>query len=222
MLKVLIRGALALVALAVLWLFTARWLSLAVDQVWRAPVVTLPASPVGWNGSHLQFGPEPPGMAGSSAVWNGPRAGIGAHPLSLEGPGPAYAPAASADGGETLVLSAHGRTFLIGRRAGTLSDGDGQVPAYAVLPGDVASLQLEHSALAWPVFETNFMTGRSPTWRRHLYYHLALTRPSGGRLDMVWRYEQGFYKFDGWTAPAGRDGVTGLIRVEIRSMAPVR
>ena len=217
MLKLLIRGALTLVSLAVLWLFTARWLSMAVDEVWRAPIVTLPASPVGWNGSELQFGPEPPATAGDTANWNG-RAGAGAssHPLSLEGSGPAYAPVASADGGEALTLSAHGRHFLLGRRAGTISDGDGQVPAYAALPGDVATLRLEHSALAWPVFEPNFVTGASPTWRRDLYFHLTWTQPSGARLDMVWRYEQGFYKFDGWLAPGDRDHVTGLIKVDIR------
>ena len=32
-----------------------------------SPIITLPASPVGWDSGHLQFGPKPRGMAGDSA-----------------------------------------------------------------------------------------------------------------------------------------------------------
>jgi hypothetical protein len=46
--------------------------------------------------------------------------------------------------------------------------------------------------------ETNFMTGQTPSWRRHLYYRLSGKKASGARLDMLWRFEQGFDTVNGW------------------------
>ena len=65
------------------------------------------------------------------------------------------------------------------------------------------------------MFELNFMTGRSPSWRRSCYYRLAWTKRSGQRLDLVWRYEQGFYAGSGWGSPSETGGATGLTRAEI-------
>ena len=48
-------GVLALVALWVLWFFTAQWCSLLADQVYTAPMQVVRPSPFGWNGSYLQF-----------------------------------------------------------------------------------------------------------------------------------------------------------------------
>ena len=82
---------------------------------------------------------------------------------------------------------------------------------------DAAIVSIEHSALSWPnFFETNFMTGNSPKWKRHTYQKLTWTKPTGAKLEMLWRYEQYFYQGTGWTeALMTREGSTGLIRVEI-------
>jgi hypothetical protein len=77
--------------------------------------------------------------------------------------------------------------------------------------------------LSWPTpFEFNFMTGHSPSWKRHLYYRLLWKKPSGPALDMVWRYEQSFYgkqlfPGNGWNNGLGtHEGWTGLVRVDIK------
>lgn len=83
-------------------------------------------------------------------------------------------------------------------------------------PGNEARLQIDRGMLSWPTpFDFNFMTGQSPSWRRHLYYRLVWEKPDGCRLEMVWRYEQ--YYYDHWTSGfMTRAGTTGLIRVDIR------
>ncbi|MBA3651397.1 MAG: hypothetical protein H0W66_07970, partial [Chthoniobacterales bacterium] len=54
--------------------------------------------------------------------------------------------------------------------------------------GDKARLRIERSMLSWPTpLAINFMTGHSPSWKRHLYYRLTWEKPDGGRLEMVWR-----------------------------------
>ncbi len=82
-------------------------------------------------------------------------------------------------------------------------------------PLDEAWLTIEHSALSWPTpFQFNFMTGQSPSWKRHMYYRLIWKKPSGAKLEMLWRYEQWFYSAFGWASGAMiREGSTGLIRV---------
>src|SRR5208282_3075137 len=65
-------------------------------------------------------------------------------------------------------------------------------------------------------FEMNFMTGKSPSWRRNLYYRLVWKKASGAKLVMVWRFEQGFYPDDGWTSGTmSREGSTGLLQVDV-------
>jgi hypothetical protein len=116
-----------------------------------------------------------------------------------------------------LILGAGGHNFTLGDRAGVLAGDDRPIPAYAAEPGDTASLTIEHSWLSWPTpFETNFMTGQVPSRRRHLYYRLTWIKPSGARLDMLWRYDQGFDRDNGWNPWGGADDQTGLLRVSIK------
>jgi len=89
----------------------------------------------------------------------------------------------------------------------------------AVSPAaDDAFIKIRRSALSWPTpFDLNFMTGHSPSWKRHIYYQVIWTKPSGAKLEMLWRYEQYFYSGEGWTSGfMTREGSTGLIRVDIR------
>ena len=85
--------------------------------------------------------------------------------------------------------------------------------------GDEASIEIRRSILNWPtLFEVNFMTGQSPSWKRHLYYRVHWKKSSGASLQMLWRYEQFFYTGNGWTSGfMTREGSTGLIRVEIKN-----
>ncbi len=71
------------------------------------------------------------------------------------------------------------------------------------------------------------MTGHSPSWKQHRYYQLIWKKPSGAKLEMLWRYEQYFYPGDGWGSgfmtcqgfhayEGDVHSSTGLIRVDIR------
>jgi hypothetical protein len=85
------------------------------------------------------------------------------------------------------------------------------------LAGDDASIEIRRSILNWPTpFEVNFMTGHSPSWKRHLYYRVRWKKSSGASLEMIWRYEQFFYPGNGWASGfMTHEGSTGLIRVNI-------
>jgi hypothetical protein len=89
----------------------------------------------------------------------------------------------------------------------------------AVPPADDdAFIEIRRSVLSWPTpFEFNFMTGQSPSWKRHLYYRVRWRKPNGATLEMLWRYEQYFYPGNGWASGfMTREDSTGLIRVEIQ------
>jgi hypothetical protein len=83
--------------------------------------------------------------------------------------------------------------------------------------GDDAFIEIRRSVLSWPTpFEVNFMTGHSPSWKRHLYYRLLWKKPSGEKLEMLWRYEQYFYPDNGWASGfMTYKGSTGLIQLDI-------
>ncbi len=196
-----------------LWLFTARWGSLLIDRLYTPRLATLQANPVGWNGTYLQFGSSLPDTIGPQG-WDGPALLIGAHILDLSGPAPDYTQVAAlrVDARDRLVLEKDGRNFVFGSRSGALPGADELVPAFAADPGDVTSLTIERSLLSWPTpFDFNFMTGQSPSWRRHLYYRLSWRKAAGARLELTWRFEQGFNAVNGWRAA----GQGGLMRVAI-------
>jgi hypothetical protein len=95
-----------------------------------------------------------------------------------------------------------------------------QAENLAVVPpaGDDAFVEIRRSVLSWPTpFDLNFMTGNSPSWKRHLYYRLLWKKPPGTKLEMLWRYEQYFYPGNGWASGfMTRAGSTGLIQVAIK------
>jgi hypothetical protein len=111
-----------------------------------------------------------------------------------------------------IALSFHGKVFPFG----PVLPQDDKLAA-KVSADDSARIAIEHSALAWPnYFEVNFMTGNSPKWKRYIYRRLIWNKPNGAKLEMLWRYEQFFYRNDGWVeAFMVRPETTGLIRVEI-------
>jgi hypothetical protein len=85
-------------------------------------------------------------------------------------------------------------------------------------PGDRATLSISRSFISWPTpFDFNFMSGHSPSSKRHMYYRLLWHKSDGAELEMLWRYEQYFYGSDGWASGfMTRQGSTGLLRAKIQ------
>jgi hypothetical protein len=207
--RVLIRGGVAVVLLAVLWYFASRWCALAVDQFYTPRLASLNNAPIGWNGTWLQIGT---GFF-DKVLPNGYRADFTA---------PAdYKQIARfiVDADNRLVFVKDDARFVLGPRAGTLldptlPDGEKPMPAFAPGPGDAMSAAIDRSLLSWPapLFRFNWMTGYTPSWQRYIYQRFAWTKPSGARLDILWRYRQDYDGVNGWTGMMLND----LIRIEIR------
>ena len=114
---------------------------------------------------------------------------------------------------DQLALADRGKVFAFGP-VRTEAENLATVPS----AGDDASIEIRRSILNWPTpFEINFMTGHSPSWKRHLYYRVRWKKSAGANLEMLWRYEQYFYPGNGWASGfMTREGSTGLIRVDIK------
>ena len=112
-----------------------------------------------------------------------------------------------------LALATGGKVFAFGPPRSEVENLVATPPA-----DDDASVTIQRSVLSWPTpFDFNFMTGQSPSWKRHIYYRLGWKKPSGAALEMLWRYEQYFYSGNGWGSGFSvHEGSTGLIRVEIK------
>jgi hypothetical protein len=113
-----------------------------------------------------------------------------------------------------VVVSIDGRALELGARIGP--SGPTGIE-FTPDQGDQISLTVDRGILSWPTpFDFNFMTGHSPSWKRHLYYRLQWTKASGARFTVVWRFEQYFYDGDGWASGMmTRAGSTGLIQADI-------
>ena len=124
------------------------------------------------------------------------------------------APSIGTTKNDQLALADRGKVFAFGP-VRTEAENLATVPP----AGDDASIEIRRSILNWPTpFEVNFMTGHSPSWKRHLYYRVRWKKSSGATLEMLWRYEQYFYPGNGWGSGfMTRQGLTGLIRVEIKN-----
>jgi len=114
---------------------------------------------------------------------------------------------------DQLALADRGKVFAFGP-VRTEAENLATVPP----GGDDASIEIRRTILNWPTpFETNFMTGHSPSWKRHLYYRVNWKKSSDANLEMLWRYEQYFYPGNGWASGfMTHQGSTGLIRVDIK------
>lgn len=208
--RVLIRGGVAVVLLPVLWYFASRWCALAVDQVYTPRLAILNNAPIGWNGTWLQIGT---GFF-DTVLPNGYRP-------DFTGMGPDYRQIARfiVDADDRLVFVKDDARFVLGPHAGTLPDptlpdGEKPMPAFAPAAGDTMSAAIDKSLLSWPapLIQFNFMTGYAPSWQRYLYQRFSWTKPSGARLDILWRYRQDYDGVNGWTGMMLND----LIRIELR------
>jgi hypothetical protein len=203
--KLLTRLAIVIVfvvTMSILWIFSGRHISLFLDRLGTIEIASTPINSISYEGS------------GTGGILH-----INDLALNLATPNPqGVSPDIGTTKDEQFALSFGGKVFAFGPlRSASANAGDNlaaEPPA-----GDNASITTRRSALSWPTpFDFNFMTGQSPSWKRHFYYRLIWKKPSGAKLKMLWRYEQYFYSGNGWTSGLmTREGSTGLIRVDIEN-----
>ena len=187
------------VAAAAIWIFGGRQLSLLVDRYWTVETASLPIHSVAYEGS---------GTGGILVV--------NEVSLSLNEVGPGLSVSIGSTKDNQFALASSGKVFAFGLLTST-AENTGDRLATVPPVGDQAFVVTRHSVLSWPTpFDLNFMTGQSPSWKRHIYYEIRWKKASGADLQMLWRYEQFFYPENGWASGfMTRQGATGLIRVEI-------
>lgn len=192
---------LCVAALAALWIFRGREISSFTDRYWTVETASTPVQSIAYQGN---------GSGGILVVND--------FSLSLNETSPSLSLSVGSTKDNQLALASAGKVFAFGPLTST-AENTGDHLATAPPPGDQAFLVTRHSVLSWPTpFDFNFMTGQSPSWKRHVYYEIRWKKSSGANLDMLWRYEQFFYPANGWgNGFMTREGSTGLIRVEIRT-----
>jgi len=189
----------SVVALAVAWLSAGRRVTLLLDKFITGGAMPLPADRFMYDGGGFVIGEK--GM--DFGLTNNLRANLG---LAF-------------DSSSRVILSTSHDTFILGPRT-SLADPSGR-PEFTFTdePGDEVSFAARESLLGWPTpFEFSILGGRSPWWKRYVYYRLVWKKSSGARLEMLWRYERDFYAGKGWTEPMMMFGETetGLLAVDVR------
>ena len=192
------------IALLAAWIFGGRQVSMFIDRFETIEIASIPIHSVTYEGS---------GTGGWLTVND-------VH-LSLDDINPKIGLSIGSTKDNQFAVASGGKVFALGPLSSTTENAGDHL---AVVPqaGDEAFLVTRRSALSWPTpFDFNFMTGHSPSWKRHMYYELRWKKPSGATLDLLWRYEQPFYgrqlvPGDGWGSGFSvREGSTGLIRVDV-------
>ena len=200
MLLLLAALAVGAAALAALWIFWGREISSFIDRYWTVETRSGPVQSIAYEG-------------------NGTGGILIANDLSLSlnevGSGLALSVGSTKD--NQLALATSGRVFPFGPFISTSENTDERL-ATVPPPGDQAFIAIRHSVLSWPTpLDLNFMTGQSPSWKRHIYYEIRWRKSAGVTLEMLWRYKQFFYPGKGWAGGfMMREDSSGLIRVEIK------
>src|SRR2546430_503172 len=183
------------VAIVASWIFGGRQISLFLDRFGTIEMTSARINSIAYEGS------------GTGGILH-----VNDLDLSLNdrnGPTPSFGTTKN----DQLALADRGKVFAFGSAPTEPENLTTMPPA-----GDDASIQIRRSILSWPTpFDFNFMTGHSPSWKRHLYYRLLWKKSSGAKLEMLWRYEQYFYPGNGWAGGfMTHEGSTGLIRLGIQ------
>jgi hypothetical protein len=197
-----IRIAICLGAVGLAWIFGGRQLSLFFNQFETIVMERTPITQLGYDGAET-----------------GGLLRLDSRMLSTTGPDHQPFPLRIApDASNELVLTTSGKSFTLGELVPALTQESGATFTVRPDAGDEVALTVRRSFLSWPTpFDFNFMSGHSPSWKRHRYYELVWKKPSGPQLQMLWRYEQYFYPSDGWAGgDMTREGSTGLIKAEIK------
>ena len=184
------------IAILTAWIFGGRQISLFLDRLGTIEVTSARINSIAYQGNGTGGSLHVNDLELSLSDRNGP------------------APSIGTTKNDQLALADRGKVFAFGP-VRTEAENLATVP----LAGDDASIEIRRSILNWPTpFEVNFMTGHSPSWKRHLYYRVRWKKSSGANLEMLWRYEQFFYPGNGWGSGfMTREGFTGLIRIEIKN-----
>jgi len=182
------------------WIFSGREISLFIDRFRTVEIDSAKINSIAYEGSGT----------GGILIVNDVK-------LSLNETAPNLSPSMGSTKDNQFALASGGKVFAFGPMAST-TDGAADHLATTTPAGDDASLVTRRSIVSWPTpFDLNFMTGQSPSWKRHIYYQLRWKKSSGPTLEMLWRYEQYFYPGNGWASGfMTREGSTGLIRLDIR------
>jgi hypothetical protein len=182
------------VAILAAWIFGGRQISLFLDRFGTIEMTSARINSLAYEGS---------GTGGLLHVND-----LGLSLNDQNGPTPSIGTTKN----DQLGLANGGKVFAFGPARSEAEN-------LAVVPsaGDDASIEIRSSILSWPTpFDLNFMTGHSPSWKRHLYYRLLWKKPSGAKLEMLWRYEQYFYPDNGWASGfMTYKSSTGLIQLDI-------
>ncbi len=192
--------AVALIALAISgWVIGARPLSILVD---RAHTVQVDSQPV----TELGIDDASGGMIRiNSLLMNIAMPDNRPFPMTM-----------ATDAQGRFDVTINGKLIVLGSVADSAEGSRGRVVRPE--PGDRATFSISRSFISWPTpFDFNFMSGHSPSSKRHMYYRLLWHKPDGTELEMLWRYEQYFYGSDGWASGfMTREGSTGLLRAQIQ------
>lgn len=183
------------IAFLATWIFYGRQISLLLDRFGTIEMTSARINSIAYQGN------------GTGGILH-----VNDFELGLNGRnGPA--PSIGTTKNDQLALADRGKVFAFGP-VRTEAENLATVPP----AGDDASIEIRRSILNWPTpFEVNFMSGHSPSWKRHLYYRVRWKKSSGANLEMLWRYEQFFYPGNGWASGfMTRQGSTGLIGIEMK------
>src|SRR5919106_274586 len=193
---VLVTLAAGVATLAALWIFRGREISSFTDRYWTVESQSAPIQSIGYKGS---------GTGGILIVND--------ISLSLNDVKPGLSLSVGSTKDNQLALASGGKVFPFGPLKSAPEDTSENL-ATAPPPGDQALVASHHSVLSWPtLLDLNFMTGQSPSWKRHIYQEIRWKKSSGAKLEMLWRYEQFFYPGNGWASGfMTREGSTGLVR----------
>lgn len=193
---------LLIVALSCAWIFGGRQFSLFLDRFGTIETSAAPIKTIAYEGS------------GTGGILHLNELGLSLNTSDAGNPSPNIGTTKD----NQLALSFGGKIFAFGPSR-SASENGGDSLAAAPPAGDNASVSIRRSVLSWPTpLDFNFMTGHSPSWKRHQYYRLTWKNQSGAKLEMLWRYEQYFYPGDGWAGgQMTHEGSTGLIRVYIQN-----
>jgi hypothetical protein len=192
--------AVCAVLLAALWIFGGREISSCIDRYWTVESQSAPIHSIAYEGNGT----------GGILILNDVS-------LSLNEVSPGISLSVGSTKDDQFALASSEKVFSFGPLT-SATETAGERLATVPPPGDQAFIAIRHSVLSWPTLvDFNFMTGRSPSWKRHIYYEVLWKKTSGANLEMLWRYEQFFYPGNGWASGTmTHQGSSGLIRVDIR------
>ena len=164
------------------WLVLGRQVTLHLDRVIPGRIVSLPVSPLKYDGGGFVIGDIPLLFA----TLDNRRSA-----LRLE-----------SDSANRVILSDGLASFTLGPRTNPVDPAGRPEIDFVADAGDIMTLTSRRSLLAWPTpFEIKIMGGPAPWWKRYVYHRLNWHKRSGANLAMLWRYEQRYFAATGWSRP---------------------